>query len=796
MVLKQIFCLSLSALIITHLYAQSGGKSLKVSSASFASAKQTAAVLPAYKPSRDEMLSRYKKAAALDSIAYRNLAFKTSVQAVWQPDGESFWYRNALKDSALEYIYVNAAKGLRQKAFDHQRLAQSLSKAAGKTYNAQRLRISNLLFENNATQITFQTEGEWWTCDLKTYQCTAATAPAGFRDRDEADNRGFGGRRNVFNPTELGPVTRRARAFRSDSLSPDKTRAAFVRQGNLFVKAVGTGQETQLTTDGTPEKPYGNLVWSPDSKNLVGYHVNPVKEKQVYYVLTSASGTRGELRSRGYAQPGDENTGYEMFVFNIADKKQTKVDIDVIDFSGPPLLNWRAGGDSTFTFERVDRGHQRFRIIEVNTTTGKARELVDEKTATFIFEQRIFTHYLPESGEILWITEKDGWRHIYLLDERTGEEKQQITKGSWVVREIDSIDKKKREIWFEASGMNPKEDPYFVHYYRIGFDGRNLVKLTEEEGNHRLSYSPNRKYFVDTYSAVDKPPVIELKRTEDGQRITELERADVSGYLAAGLRFPEPFVAKGRDGMTDIWGVVFRPRQFDPKKRYPVIEQIYAGPQGSFVPKSFSAYGETQSLAELGFVVVQIDGMGTYNRSKAFHDVCWKNLADAGFPDRILWMKALAAKYPYVDITRVGVYGTSAGGQNSAGAVLFHPEFYKAAVSACGCHDNRVDKQWWNEQWMGYPVGKHYDEQSNITNAYKLQGALMLVVGEADENVPPESTYRVADALIKAGKSFEFLAVPGMGHGDGGPYGRKRKRDFFVKQLLDVDPPNRNRKEL
>jgi dipeptidyl aminopeptidase/acylaminoacyl peptidase len=259
---------------------------------------------------------------------------------------------------------------------------------------------------------------------------------------------------------------------------------------------------------------------------------------------------------------------------------------------------------------------------------------------------------------------------------------------------------------------------------------------------------------------------------------------------------PEPFHAKGRDGVTDIWGVICRPSNFDPKKRYPIIENIYAGPQDAFVTKSFTAFGEMQSMAELGFIVVQIDGMGTANRSKAFHDVCWKNLADAGFPDRIAWMRALAAKYPQADTTRVGLYGTSAGGQNSLGGLLFHPTWYKAAVSACGCHDNRVDKQWWNEQWMGYPIAKHYNEQSNITNAHKLKGKLLLIVGEADTNVPPESTYRVADALIKARKTFDFLAVPGMGHSDGGPYGRAKKRDFFVKSLLGVDPPDRNTDEL
>jgi dipeptidyl aminopeptidase/acylaminoacyl peptidase len=275
-----------------------------------------------------------------------------------------------------------------------------------------------------------------------------------------------------------------------------------------------------------------------------------------------------------------------------------------------------------------------------------------------------------------------------------------------------------------------------------------------------------------------------------------LEEADLSQYKRSGVNPPEVFVAKGRDGKTDIWGIVSKPSDMDPTKKYPVLENIYAGPHDSFVPKNFTPYSEMQSLAELGFIVVMIDGMGTANRSKAFHDVCWKNIADAGFPDRILWIKALAQKYSFVDAERVGLYGTSAGGQSTLGALLFHPEFYKAGVSACGCHDNRVDKQWWNEQWMGYPVGKHYDEQSNVTNAAKLQGDLLLIVGEADTNVPPESTYRVVNALIKAQKSFEFLSVPGMGHSDGGVYGRMRKRDFFVKHLIGVEPPARNTNEL
>jgi dipeptidyl aminopeptidase/acylaminoacyl peptidase len=284
-------------------------------------------------------------------------------------------------------------------------------------------------------------------------------------------------------------------------------------------------------------------------------------------------------------------------------------------------------------------------------------------------------------------------------------------------------------------------------------------------------------------------PVHELRRTKDGSIAAKLETADVGEVKGKGVEWAQPFVAKGRDGKTDIYGVVCWPRNFDPKKKYPIIENIYAGPQDSFVPKAFFPYLGMQKLSDLGFVVVQIDGMGTRNRGKAFHDVCWKNIADAGFPDRIAWMKALAAKYPGVDISRVGVYGTSAGGQNSTAAVLFHPEFYKVAVSSCGCHDNRMDKVWWNEQWMGYPVGPEYEAQSNITNAGKLEGNLLLMVGELDTNVPPESTYRLIDALERAKKNFDFVVISGADHTDGGDYGDRKRRDFFVKHLLGVDAP-------
>lgn len=690
-------------------------------------AQPPVASLPQYEPTRSEIMDRYRRAHYLDSIAARSI-FKATVRPHWSADHGSFWYRNILKDSAKEYVFVDMDHGTR------------------KVLEAE---PADTLYRN-------------------------------------APFRRYTGRRWA--------------SFSNDSLSPDKKWVAFVHDGNVFVREATAPREEvfAFTSDGDTAKPYGELAWSPDSKYIVGYHINPVKDSSVYYVLSSVPGTtRGRLRGRPYKQPGDPFTTYEMFIFRIEGRQKVKVNTPAVDFFGAPELHWRHNDSRYFAFERVERGHQRFRIFEVDAQTAQTRTIVDETTKTFIYESRLFTYYLPETNEILMTSEKDGWQHLYLVDWLTGAQKQEVTRGQWIVRNIDSIDTRKREVWFSASGVKPGEDPYYVHYYRIGFDGQHLVDLTPVKANHIVAFSPDRKYYLDSYSEIDVPTVTRLCRTADGKQILEVEHADASMYLAAGFRFPEPFHAKGRDGVTDIWGVIVRPTDFDSSKRYPIIENIYAGPQDAFVPKDFTGrYGEMQSIAQLGFIVVQIDGMGTANRSKAFHDVCWKNIADAGFPDRILWIKAMAERYPYADTARVGLYGTSAGGQNSLGGLLFHGDFYKAAVSSCGCHDNRIDKQWWNEQWMGYPVGKHYDEQSNVTNAWKLRGDLLLMVGEADNNVPPESTYRVADALIKAHKVFEFLPLPGSDHTDGGPYGRVARRDFFVRHLLGIEPPHRNENEL
>ncbi|RYY57350.1 MAG: S9 family peptidase [Chitinophagaceae bacterium] len=741
-----------------------------ISLAGFAQAQQAAR----FQPTHEEMVKRYVRAASIDSATAHSV-FRTTVTPEWQADGHSFWYLNYLADSIEEYIFVNPAKRTRRTLFDMQRLADALA-VINIPVDPLRPSLTNIRINDSGNMDSFTVNNNVIIFDAATYTCRLI-APAG-------------------NPATTPRDPRRNNPFPDGAISPDKKWEASIEKGNLFVKQTTGGKAIQLTKDGTPEKQYGSIRWSPDSKYLAGYLIKTVKDQPVYYVLTAEpNSTRGQLRSQDYKQPGDPWNTYTLYLFDPALKKSQQVNTDSIDFLSPPQLRWRTGNSRYFTYEKMDRGHQRFRVIDVDALDNTTRNIVDEKTNSFIYNQRNFTRYLPETNQLIRTSEKSGWQQLYLVDLVSGKETP-ITQGSWVVRRIDSVDIRKKEIWFTACGMNAGEDPYNIHYYRISFDGKKLVSITPARGNHVLTFSPDHSLFTDTWSEVNTPPQTILARTSDGKTILPLEQADLTVYKRAGVSPPEVFVAKGRDGVTDIWGIVSKPSDLDPSKKYPVLENIYAGPHDAFVPKVFTPYSEMQSLAELGFIVVMIDGMGTANRSKAFHDIAWKNIADAGLPDRILWIKALAAKYSFVDAERVGLYGTSAGGQNTLGALLFHPEFYKAGVSACGCHDNRIDKQWWNEQWMGYPVGKHYDEQSNITNAAKLQGNLLLIVGEADTNVPPESTYRVADALIRAKRDFQLLSIPGMGHSDGGVYGRMKKRDFFVKNLLGVEPPARNKGEI
>ncbi|HZW31580.1 MAG TPA: DUF885 family protein, partial [Isosphaeraceae bacterium] len=721
--------------------------------------------------------------------AFDRLVFKARIAPHWFHHDSRFWYRNDLPGGAKEFILVDADRGTRAPAFDHDKLAAALSKAVeGQTYRADRLPFDDIEFLDDAQAIRFRLGNATWMCRLDSYKCSriraSATAPA----RSSAEEtRGVNPARRSGGPQDdagwQGPG-------RGCVLAPDGRSLAYVHDQNVFVYSLGNlFGATQLSRDGKAGLAYERLSWSPDSKTLAAFRVEPGDRKDVYLIQSSPpGGGRARLRSRPYPLPGDKFPAYELNLFDVAAKKTIKPQVDRIDYE-TPRLHWDKDGRHV-TYEKIDRGHQRYRLIRIDTCTGEAFNLIDEKSDTFIWTAHreavglSTVTWLDGSDELLYASERDGWRHLYLIDARTGVIKNQVTRGSYVVRGIDFIDQAKRQVWFRAGGKNSSQDPYFVHSYRVNFDGTGLVALTDGNGSHSVQYSPDRRFLIDTYSRVDQAPVHELRRTSDGKLACKLEEADITALKASGWQPPEVFVTKGRDGQTDIWGIICRPKDFDPHKVYPVIEQIYAGPQGSFVPKTFSAARRFASLTDLGFIVVQIDGMGTANRSKAFHDVCWHNLKDAGFPDRILWHQAVARKYPYYDLARVGITGVSAGGQNATAGVLFHPEFYQVAVSACGCHDNRMDKASWNEQWMGYPVGPWYSESSNIDNAHRLRGKLLLIVGEMDTNVPPESTMRLVDALIQANKDFELLVVPNANHGMGGAYGQRRMHEFFVRHLL------------
>ena len=683
----------------------------------------------------------YKDYLRADAVmSYSDYVYSSAVTPHWLGDSHYFWYENHEKDGNFFYL-VNAETGKKFKAAEKSGLAGHLPK--------KQKDLINLLLDDEKKD-----QAPYWN----------------MRNRNEEALR-----------------------------SPDGRWDAYVKDHNVYISPVDADAaspkvEYALTMDGNDKLRYDrwSLCWSPDSRKLATVKINHVERRRIP-LIESAPSTQKQpiLQWREYAKPGDVLSSAVPVLFDV--ESRTQIPLETAMYANQFSLNltgWREDSRA-FTFEFNQRGHQRYVVGEVDAETGKITHLADEQVSTFFYYRRKFRQDLNDGAQMLWVSERDGWRHIYLHDDK-GRIVRQITKGEWVVRDVDFVDQENGVIYFTASGFVPGEDPYNIHYCRIGFDGNGFEDLTPENGNHILSFSSDRKYFVDVYSRPDCPPVSQLRLTSDGSVVAELEKCDISDLVARGWSMPEVFCAKGRDGKTDIWGNIHRPSNFDPTKSYPVVEMIYAGPHDNHVVKDFRPANHlVTKLTELGFIVVSIDGMGTYNRSKAFHDVCWKNLKDAGFRDRIAWMKAAGDKYEYMDLDRVGIYGWSAGGQNAMAALLFHNDFYKVAVALCGCHDNRMDKVWWNEQWMGFPLDESYSASSNVDNAHLLKGKLLLINGELDDNVDPASTLQVVDALMKANKNFDQLYLPGRTHSLGSPFEIHKMYDYFVQHLLGQPVPER-----
>ncbi|MCC8535972.1 DPP IV N-terminal domain-containing protein [Xanthomonas axonopodis pv. poinsettiicola] len=717
--------------------------------------------------------------------------------AQWQDDG-TFYYRKTVA-GGFAFIRADVATLHKQPAFDQARVAQALQAATGTRYTALTLPFEQFAYSQEGGRedgaIVFALEEVAWRCTLTTYRC--APDEPGRQSQMRQRPRGFG---VVRDPDVAADITPRR--------SPDGKWEALADGWNLVVRRVADGRLVQRTDDGRAEDYFDpeSIAWSPDSQQLAVYRVRPGTARRVTRVEAAPPGRlQPVVHTQLYPKPGDA-VDVERPVLLAVDGTRRVVDnaLFATPYSLSPL-QWRADGRSV-SFDYVQRGFQQMRVIAVDARSGRAHVAVGEDAPTFVYADRSFRHDVDAHGdEILWISERDGWRHLYLFDGHSGKPKRQLTRGPWVVRDVVKVDDAQRRIWFTASGMDAGKDPYYRQLYSVDFDGRQLTRLTHADADHDVAIADDGRHYVDVYSRPDLPPVMELHAI-DGRLLQQVEQGNIDRLLAAGWRAPQNFVAKGRDGKTDIWGMVVRPRDYDPRKRYPVIENIYAGPHDSFVPKTFWPFGYhsggdkqigMQAQADLGFIVVMIDGMGTANRSKAFHDVAWKNLGDSGFADRIAWHRALAAKDPSYDISRVGIYGASAGGQSTLGALERHPEFYTVGVAFAGCYDNRMDKISWNEQWMGWPVDASYADASGVVNASKLQGDLLLIVGEQDSNVDPASTAQVVDALIKAGKDFDLLNVPGGEHSVGrssGPidYVQRRQYDFFVRHLLGQPTPHWN----
>ncbi len=736
----------------------------------------------------------YARAEKFLAATMNPLVVGGTVNPAWLAD-DRFTYRNTTADGS-EFILVNPLKKTRVPAFDHVKLAARLSTAAGGTYDPKKLPFQTIELSADGKSVSFDVEQKRWSCDVKGLACKTTGAAKGERP---AAGRGAFARGGA----NLAVA------------SPDGTKEVFIKDWNLYVRNVASKEEKALTTDGVKDFGYATdnagwtssaraiVLWSPDSKKVATFQQDERKVGEMY--LVEAKAGHPVLKTWKYPLPGDAEVAMlHRVVIDVESAAMVRFKMGPDfhramlgdDFSVRDMI-WSPDG-SKLAFVSTARDHKKATVRLADTATGDVRTVFEESEKTH-FESPAGWRVLWATNEMIWNSQRDNWSHLYLYDLNTGQLKNQITSGDGPVMSIDRVDEKARTVYFNANGREAGQDPYLSHYYRIGLDGKGYTSLTPDEGNHSAQLSTSGKYLVDTYSTAEKPPVLVL-RDALGKVVMPLEKADISRLVAAGWKPPMTFSVKGRDGKTDIYGQLFRPTNFDPSKKYPIINNAYPGPQsGSVGSRSFAAArGDKQALAELGFVVVSIDGMGTPGRSKAFHDTYYEAMGrDNTLPDQVAGMKELASRFPWIDSDRAAMWGHSGGGFITADAMFRYPDFFKVGISESGNHDQRVYEDDWGERYQGLLVKGEgnapdsYDVEANQTVAKNLKGKLLLMHGMMDNNVPPQNTYLVMEALIKANKDFDLILLPTQPHGYGvdGPYVMRRRWDYFVKNLLGLEPP-------
>ena len=731
----------------------------------------------------------------------------------WLLDGNRFWYRNKTAAGA-DFVLVDPVSNSRTLLFDNTRLAAALSVANDTSYDPAKLPFRTFRFSDdgkNDKEIEFSAGRRRFTCDIVGYKCTT---------RDTT-------------PSETPFV-----------LSPDKKTEAFVTGYNVYVRPRGGGDSTQLTTDGVRYWAYGlvdprpselqqtrpparrpQIRWSPDSKKIL------VSRNDERGVLTmpyiSYTPQRPRVFTQPYALPGDSIVPVPGFhIIDVA----TKVNLAVRLAPTPNQLGVAGSSRDSVWSENSEkvyvtwftRGSKSAYLASVDARTGDVKVVARDSSKTYVEigppSGGSVSWYVTKDGQdLFWWSERDGWSHIYRMDAsgasqvaaqgangggavvadfRGGAVKSQVTTGAWNVAEIEWVDETAKHVYFTARGREPGRLVYYAHLYRANYDGSGLTLLTPEDANHDIRFSPSGKYFVDQMSRIEKAPLTLLRAVPDGRIIRRLEEADVTKLAEAGWRPPKVFSVKARDGQTDLYGVIYLPANLDTNRKYPIIDHIYPGPQvGSVGAWTFKGGGEAFSLAELGFIVIQLDHMGTPLRSKAFHDNYYGNFGDNGLPDHITALKQLGAANRFIDLDRVGIFGHSGGGFASTDAILKYPDFFKVAVSGAGNHDNRSYNIYWAEKYQGLMKRDtarrmdNFTESANKTMAKNLQGRLMLMHGDMDDNVHPANTIQLVDELIKANKTFDLIIAPNRNHGLNEPYFIRRRWDYFVQYLLGQTPP-------